>query len=99
MFDSSSRGGHDWSAMGLLPSKQPHGLHGIKIHDYQEAIDWLKQWIAKSGQMTLRAELLPEREVWKFYITEEIAPTYVLVPHEFVRRLQGVLDWVMFNKL
>lgn len=93
MFDSSSRGGHDWSAMGLLPSKEPHHLHDIKIHDYQEAIDWVKREIARFGQLTLRVELLPEREVWKFYITEEIAPTFVLVPHEIVRRVQGAIDW------
>lgn len=84
--------GYDWDKLGMTRAKVEHTLHRAHLLRYQEGVDFIKGVIARGGYFVLDAQLIPEREEWRFRLTDETHPLCVMVAHEWVCRAQDALD-------
>lgn len=88
----------NWGEMGIKRTHSSHSLHGIRLHDYQEGVDFIRTLVhRRSGHWCDEAMLDPEGECWRFKSNERHDVVFT-VPHTLVLNAQFAIDYIENNK-
>ena len=80
---------YDFDKLGLKNlSKESPELYRADLKWWQEAIDWIKTWLAGRDYAVSRAELDPHTQRWLLYEQDTLV---VAIEHAFVDRLAALL--------
>ena len=79
----------DFDKLGLkYLSKESPELYRADLKWWQEAIDWIKTWLAGRNYAVSRAELDPHTQRWLFYEGDVLV---VAIEHSLIDRLAARL--------
>ena len=78
----------DFDKLGTKLKKAQPELYRADLGWWQDAVDWVRVWLASRGYVVSRAELDPHTQRWLFYEGDVLV---VAIEHALVDRLAALL--------